>query len=133
MFCGRGINPVGILDNHKDWASPLHRESKPRQGSEHSSANLFRIRWGSIPPRISRKTQQHGERFDHISTVQIEIAEKVSEALAPRNVIVFAEKTQRPMQLLDHGPERAGLMLWRTIKDNFGVRRFAKLHAKRLQ
>jgi hypothetical protein len=47
-FCCRGINPVGILDNHKDWASPLHCESKPRQGSEDSSANLFRIFWGSF-------------------------------------------------------------------------------------
>jgi hypothetical protein len=28
----------------------------------------------------------------------------VSEALAPRDVIVFACKTQRPMQLLDHRP-----------------------------
>jgi hypothetical protein len=37
------------------------------------------------------------------------------------------------MQLLDHRPERAGLMLWRAIKDYLGVRRFAKLHAKRLQ
>src|SRR6185295_4352489 len=37
------------------------------------------------------------------------------------------------MKLLDYRPKRAGLMLRRTIKDNFGVRRFAKLHAKRLQ
>ena len=57
----------------------------------------------------------------------------MSEALAPRDVIDFAGKSQRPMQLLDHRPKRAGLMLWRTIKDNLGVRRFAKLHAKRLK
>jgi hypothetical protein len=84
MFCGRGINPVGVLDDHKHWAAPLHCRGKPRQGSEDSSANLFRIRQAGIPPRIRRKTQQHGERLDHIGTVQIEIAEKVSEALAPR-------------------------------------------------
>ena len=102
---------MGVLDDHKDWASPLHCRGKPRQGTEDSSADLFRTRWAGIPPRIRRKTQQHGERFDQIGTVQIEIAEKVSEALAPRNVIVFAEKTQRPMQLLDHWPERGcGMM-----------------------
>src|SRR5216683_4318125 len=37
------------------------------------------------------------------------------------------------MQVLDRRPKRAGLMLWRTIKDNLGVRHFAKLHAKRLK
>ena len=124
---------MGILDNHKHWASSLHRRGKPRQGREDSSANLFRFRWPGAPPRICRKTQQHGERFNHISPVQIEVAEKVSEALAPRDVIVFASKTQRPLQLLDRRPKRAGLMLRRTIEDNLGVRRFAKLHAKRLQ
>ena len=89
-----------ILDNHKHWASPLHRRGNPRQRSEDSSAKLFRIRWAAIPPRIRRKTQQHGEWLDHIGTVHIEIAEKVSEALAPCGVILFAGKTQRPMQLL---------------------------------
>jgi len=102
---------MGILDNHKHWASPLHRRSKPRQGSENSSANLFRIGWAGIPLRIRRKIQKHGERFDHIGITQIEIAEKVSEALAPRDVILFAGKTQCPMQLLDRRPKRAGLML----------------------
>jgi len=52
----------------------------------------------------------------------------VSEALASRAVILFVGKTQRPMQLLDH---RADLMLWRTVRENLGVRRFAKLHAQR--
>ena len=87
---------MGVLDNHKDGASPLHCRSKPRQRSEDSSANLFRIRQAAIPSRIHRKTQQHGEWFDHIGTVQIEIAEKVSEVLAPCDVILFAGKIQRP-------------------------------------
>ena len=124
---------MGILDNHKHWASPLHRRGKAREGGEDSSANLFRIRWASIPARIRRKAQQHGERFDHIGTVQIEIVEKVSEALAPPDIVLFAGKRQRPVQLLNHRPKRAGLMLWRTIKDNLDVRRFAKLHAKSLK
>jgi hypothetical protein len=112
MFCGRRINPVGVLHNHNRWALPLHSGRKPRQGREDSSANLFRFRWPGVPPRICRKTQQQGERFNYVGTVQIEIAEKVSKALPPRGVILFAGKTQRPMQLLDHRPKRAGLMLW---------------------
>jgi hypothetical protein len=55
------------------------------------------------------------------------------QGVVPPDVVFFAGKRQRPMQLLDHRPKRAGLMLWRTVKDNLGVRRFAKLHAKRLQ
>ena len=57
--------------------------------------------------------------------------ESAGGARAARHV-TFAAKTQRPMQLWITA-KRAGLMLWRTIKDNLGVRRFAKLHAKRLQ
>jgi hypothetical protein len=93
MFYGRRINPVGVLDNHKHGISSLHCRGKLRQGSEDSSTNLFGIRRAAIPPRIHGKTQQHGERFDHIGTVQIEIAEKVPEAPAPRDVILFACKT----------------------------------------
>ena len=62
--------------DRKHWALPL-LQSKPRQGGEDSSANLF-CRHSTPDPQ---KDQQH-QRFDHIGTVQIEIAEKVSEALA---------------------------------------------------
>ena len=83
---------MGILENHKHWALPLHCRGKPRQGSEDSSANVSRIRWAGIPLRIRRKTQQHSERFDYVDTVQIESGEKVPEALAVRNVILFGGK-----------------------------------------
>jgi len=61
-------------------------------GQRRSSANLFRIWWAGNPLWTRRKIQQHGERFDHIGTVQSEIAEKVS-ALAPRDSDLLAGKT----------------------------------------